>query len=579
VLPGKDLFVETADCIVSPADLGTIIMRSVDFTWPEIALGTGEASRQYQVRGFYDADGDFNPFFSVTNLPTRGDVAGGAFASLVESPPVFLPVELPGIDSPEGSDGAVVSGVTVALAAPVLTERPVFRINEDGRAMASRATFPVPSQDQVLAQFPPEVLAELGLRGGQIANLTAFAATLPMGHPLSAPVGGLIAGLGAYVTGLRDGVTAAASLLAFEELLHANSGTVLELYSEGDLELATFANNGVALATDSSGYAWTLRGVDTDGDGAPNKHPVLGDDSDPESLDLVTPYTILRRVRSAEEIAAGVPDVLFLGSARLLDVARRNDPVTTLAMPAELTAGLSGIDMAVGDALDLTPYTFSYDWTLSGGDSYGSEIDMIVTPAAVVDLDPTKDGLCRVPYIPPGALAEVYEGTPKDCRELPTGRYAVNVLHGRALSTSGETFSGQAWTIPNDLGNPEQVVDGEAVADQGTSGMFVVHDLSADDNPVDSRDGSARPTVGCDIAVDPALVGIMDPPVRPVVWVAPLDECCAAILHLCDVPLCGLSAVDDDHAVATGTVINADGTPSCIPFPMPSGCCDSALTP
>ncbi|NIR36808.1 MAG: hypothetical protein GWN07_12740, partial [Actinobacteria bacterium] len=27
----------------------------------------------------YDYDGNFNPFFSVSNLPTQGDIAGGAF--------------------------------------------------------------------------------------------------------------------------------------------------------------------------------------------------------------------------------------------------------------------------------------------------------------------------------------------------------------------------------------------------------------------------------------------------------------------------------------------------------------------
>jgi hypothetical protein len=66
VIPGDQLF-SLEDCMPvspTPADLMPI-SRSVGFAWPTVRLG-----RSYQIRGFCDNDGDFNPFFSVRNLAT-----------------------------------------------------------------------------------------------------------------------------------------------------------------------------------------------------------------------------------------------------------------------------------------------------------------------------------------------------------------------------------------------------------------------------------------------------------------------------------------------------------------------------
>ncbi|MEC9465280.1 MAG: hypothetical protein VX834_05830, partial [Myxococcota bacterium] len=56
------------------------IHRSMPFVWPNIPLSTAAGTEvAYQVRGFYDRDEDFKPFYSIHNQPTAGDVLGGAF--------------------------------------------------------------------------------------------------------------------------------------------------------------------------------------------------------------------------------------------------------------------------------------------------------------------------------------------------------------------------------------------------------------------------------------------------------------------------------------------------------------------
>ncbi len=104
------------------------------------------AAGAYQVRGFYDRDGDFDPLFSISNQPTQGDVAGGAITNAAAvaagARPEFRVLELgeagaTGVYAfPDGDgdgiaeDGAVVSGVAVTLGLPLPLERPVFHVSE-----------------------------------------------------------------------------------------------------------------------------------------------------------------------------------------------------------------------------------------------------------------------------------------------------------------------------------------------------------------------------------------------------------------------------------------------------------------
>jgi hypothetical protein len=124
-----------------------------------------------------------------------------------------------------------------------------------------------------------------------------------------------------------------------------------------------------------------------------------------------------------------------------------------------------------------------------------SAADVLVPPVGVVVTNPLQPILCRVPYIPPGNAAEIYEAQRSECQELPSGNYDVNVLAGVAgarvieiypdciatcvaggqteadcmpgcrleaslrsdtgVRYEGGQYSSQAWSVPNEMGCPD----------------------------------------------------------------------------------------------------------------------------
>ncbi|HJK97201.1 MAG TPA: hypothetical protein RMF84_08250, partial [Polyangiaceae bacterium LLY-WYZ-14_1] len=126
VVPGDELF-GAGDC--AGEEDQRVLVRSTGFVWPNVPLGD-----RYQIRAFYDREGDFVPFFSETNQPTAGDLVGGGFGLDGTFQPVtFDPAE----DRPRGQE---VEGVTVTLSAPQRTERPLFELEAGWRPLdASRA--------------------------------------------------------------------------------------------------------------------------------------------------------------------------------------------------------------------------------------------------------------------------------------------------------------------------------------------------------------------------------------------------------------------------------------------------------
>lgn len=90
---------------------------------------------KYQIRAFYDHDGDFLPTFSLFNLPSAGDVGGGAIDNLSEvatgGAPRFSEIV---VGTPAGDDytmpssGALVEGVPVTLGQVLALERPQFHL-------------------------------------------------------------------------------------------------------------------------------------------------------------------------------------------------------------------------------------------------------------------------------------------------------------------------------------------------------------------------------------------------------------------------------------------------------------------
>ncbi len=103
---------------------------NVSAPWVAAPLEAGT----YQVRGFYDLDGNFDPVFSIANLPSRGDVAGGAIDNPVEvlagKSPIYREITL-GTRNPDGTReipalGARIGGITVNLGLSLPLDRPVF---------------------------------------------------------------------------------------------------------------------------------------------------------------------------------------------------------------------------------------------------------------------------------------------------------------------------------------------------------------------------------------------------------------------------------------------------------------------
>jgi hypothetical protein len=571
IIPGRDVF-SLEDCRPeSPtmADLAPI-MRSVAFTWPEIELGTrsadpatGELVRSgasYQIRGFYDDDGDFNPFFSVRNLATAGDIGGGAVVSATAAVPTFARIEVPNID--DAPNGVRVQGVAVTLGALIQNERPIFEVDETTQALSSEATIPLIADAIALEQ----ALYDLAdMRVSLVAS-----------------------------GGQTDGAQVWSNALAAA---------------------------GVQVDFSPRVHGMPIFGVDANGDGLGDPHPILGSNG----VAWYHPVIIMQRARSPIEVAVGIPPILLIGSIRPTVVA--------------------GVTQGFVQRETLTT------------------AEVIVPPVAVMVTNPALPVTCRVPLIAPGNIAELYEtppGTapsPRDCQELPSGNYDVNVLSGMAGGRAidivadcvaacvaagtdeatctpgcqtqamlqsdtgyrfeGGSYSSQAWSVPNELGCPDTAYRPTAIdqldaphadgtfplcgADdtvmlthQGRQGSFAIVDPNGANAPADPTTtdvGHGDPR--CQMAL--RTTGPMALTVDTIHYTAVSDACCpTALLRLCGLPLCPLRDAMTREGYpegvrASGTsrqtremrvegedyTVAPDGTitPLCVPFMMPTSCC------
>jgi hypothetical protein len=139
VVPGELLFDGIRDQLAFAGDGSRVCgdpggpALTVSGEW---ALGPFAAG-VYQVRGFYDKDGDFDPAFSISNLPSKGDVGGGAVENAIDvlqgAAPRYREIQLGDLVDNElqiPAQGARVSGVAVTLGLSLPLERPLFYAKE-----------------------------------------------------------------------------------------------------------------------------------------------------------------------------------------------------------------------------------------------------------------------------------------------------------------------------------------------------------------------------------------------------------------------------------------------------------------
>jgi hypothetical protein len=305
-------------------------------------------------------------------------------------------------------------------------------------------------------------------------------------------------------------------------------------------------------------------------------HPILGSSGIP----WYHPVVIMQRARNPLEVAAGIPPILLIGSIRPTVVAG-------------VTQG------------------FVQRSTLSSA-------DVIVPPVAVMVTNPALPRTCRVPLIAPGNIAELYESSPADCQELPSGNYDVNLLSGVAGGSVvdivaecvtacvaggtdeatctpgcqtlaslqsdtgfryvGGSYSSQAWSVPNDLGCPDTAYravalnqldvpradgsfpecgaeDSVMLAHQGREGSFSI----VDPNPANAPADPTSTDVGhgeprCQMSIR-AATAMVD----TIDYMEVPDACCpASLTRLCGLPLCPLRDATTSAGYPEG--VRASGT-------------------
>jgi hypothetical protein len=169
----------------------------------------------YEVRGFYDLDGNFDPAFSISRLPSKGDIGGGAVDNaadvLLGKAPIYRRILL-GIDNGDGTfsvpdEGSLIGGISVSLGLPLPLDLPVFYPEkvtysthvctkfmqvDDAPAtgtdvtkaiMPSDYTLPTFSPDPALADKTADSLVQLTLHAGVKFDEFDAAKAPPFGFP------------------------------------------------------------------------------------------------------------------------------------------------------------------------------------------------------------------------------------------------------------------------------------------------------------------------------------------------------------------------------------------------------------
>jgi hypothetical protein len=534
VIPGEELF-GLSDCVRPDSQPSAPITRTAPFRWPSIERHPTEPV-SYQIRGFYDADGDVVPFFSIKNLPTAGDIAGAALTEITDPGRGLLRITFP--PRTRARDGFLVENVAVALGNQVRTERPLFK----------------PSQNRVLsaeATITPVVNGLVPDQRATLQNVWNLSCENANGNELEGP--------------MRSDESCGFS---FSTLTENEIGAQLSAAKVGhafDPERYAFFVEPVDVKTVRVGAPDLLLA-----DGKQDPHPVFG-----ASLGLSwwTPMVFVRRT--------ALPVIQPAGTTEIFEE------------DIELRANIPGV-VLVGSVL---PQAIQPDAMGPVQRTFTSELPAAVPPVAIVSLD-RVDPACRVLYVPKGNPASTFEARVAECRDLPAGAYTVNLLSGiaggdvqaesdPALSDNGVIiedgiYSGQAWSVPNELGDPLEV-GARNVADSQND-AFLVYDPNPEvdqgDDCTTGADFPGAPTRElnfrgkCAPGEEPLaedMLGLEGTSCLP-------DYCCERVAHLCDVPLCDWVEVEGRKIRASPSRIvrqtaDGSGVPNCMPFALPRLCC------
>lgn len=514
-IPTSQFFNDLSQCMPeNPTfdDLTLTVSASASFTWPGLRLGANSEPRSYRITALYDRDGDYIPFFLSHNVPTFGDVLGGANVGFSN-----IPQEIRFGSRCDRPNGQIVEGVAVTILLPLWGERPMFEVsqgnpgsNPDGdpdfRHMDSQSLIPEALESE-RAYRELEELANLEL------NL----------------IGQDRLGNDCEDQDLEDGRG-----LCIEKRLR-------EMSLDYDLR-------------NRDAYAWhllPLLGRDLDGDGevsgpdetsASQLQPVMtflfGPPGTPGLPSVEVPWTApiigLTRIKTDEEAATGIPDVEFLGGINPFKQAEKE--VRYPDLPVTIPP-VASIELINGE--DTSCDTFVY-----------------------------APGNPSQPFEVPGA--------PVDCQELPIGDYSIAAVAGIAgdmefvddpTSDTGTTLRkradgmiearpvGQLWIVPNDLGNEATLAGPSPTAEaaeraarlvmpsQGRDQAFKIRDNNPNNNPrpvgaanadLVSGNDDPRRQYTCEFtpqppAADPVAVRYQPFPCR----------CCPPhIRQMCNIPRC-----------------------------------------
>lgn len=542
VLPGEEVFT-LRDCLPEDEepDPDERIMRSASFVWPQIALKS--KSVDYQIRGFYDHDGDVNPLFGVTNQPTYGDIVGAALKD-VEAPQKG-PEKLRFDALKDAPNGELIKSVTVSLGSYVWSERPMYQLAKKNRVLDAN-------------KILPAVVGEIETVDGVIIAHPDVPATLRAIHQLTC------------------------------ESATPSMGCGLKIQTLSEEEASdTFEAAGLSPNFDPEHYAFFSEPVDvktirkgepdvTLPDGQVDPHPVLGSSL---GLPWISPMTIASRLSvvspkkldtvslreaSAFAVQAHIPGVTMVGAVMPDQVE------TKRVFVDDMDIGIPPIAVVDLDSSDINcriPYAAPGNFTTT-------------FESRVANCEKLPTGMFGM-----AVLAGVSSGVRTEEPDENISESGIRYV--------GARFPGQAWTLPNDLASTTQVGD-DALASQGAPQLFFVTDKTP------TEKGS------CKQAPDPKMIGVVDgelaPTPRDVKYKkvcgddeSPFSEdaegidstsclpkaCCENIAHLCDVPLCPEIEISNvkvraNPSEGVGTSkSNGAVIPSCIPFPMPGMCCDS----